>query len=403
MASVETKPMITYEKAQNAIDKYCPSELEIEYDDILVLIDDTIFGSGKVGLLATKDYICGKEDFNPPFYFDTNDVTKIEFKKAFLGGTNVLINGDKVMNLKIEYSALSISGDALLRMIFKEKDKDDKYEEDEDIDEEYLDNEDEYEEEDEEENEEYKLQMQSELNEQEIQLWNIIQQDEFIQLLKTSIAINKGFGAAAVAADLFSNFVLKIDTNFSSKSSEQELKDDVKKGVIKITSLLRNNVDKLGLYQLQNDVATIEFIFYASFLIHKEFVDRGFPKEPSFELIRMAIFDIFGQNTRYHLPIVKEICMDIDSHEEASFNFLMRLYLTNKVGYTLPFDFTEKVNMNKIALSIKAYATNKGFADEIDNLFTGIMKCMNDCGVVDIIDENIINEAYKCVNELCKK
>lgn len=76
MASVEKKPMITYARAENAISKYCPSELEISYDDILFLIDDTIFGSGKIGLLVTKDYICGKEDFSEPFYFDTDDVTK---------------------------------------------------------------------------------------------------------------------------------------------------------------------------------------------------------------------------------------------------------------------------------------------------------------------------------------
>lgn len=57
--------------------------------------------------------------------------------------------------------------------------------------------------------------------------------------------------------------------------------------------------------------------------------------------------------------------------------------------------------MNEVASSIKAYATNKGFIKEIDNVVTGVAKCMNDLGVIDILDDSILNEAYKCVDELC--
>ena len=383
MASLEKKPNITQKKAQNAIKKYCPSEFEIEYDDILILIDDTVFGSGKDGLLVTKDYICGREYLSEPFYIETDDIEEIEFKKGATLGTDVFVNGEKVIHLATDYGNIDISGDTLLQMILQAKDNDDEYEDDE----EYLDEE-EYEEEYDDE-------------EDEIELLHIIEEDELIQSLKTSIVVDKGFGAAAVAADLFSNFILKIDTNFSGKSNEQELKYGVKKGIIKITSLLRDNVDRLELYELQNDVATIEFVLYASFLIHKEFVDRGFPEETAFEFIKMTMFDIFKQNTRYFIPILKEICLDIDSHEEAGLNFMMRLYFTNKVGHTLPADFTEGVDMNEVASSIKAYATNKGFIKEIDNVVTGVAKCMNDLGVIDILDDSILNEAYKCVDELC--
>ncbi len=217
--------------------------------------------------------------------------------------------------------------------------------------------------------------------------------------------INKGLGAAAVAADLFANFVWKINTNFSGKSNEEELKDDVKKGILKITSLIRNNVDMFSILSLRNDVATTEFIMYASFLIHNEFADRGYPKEPAFELIRMAIFDIFGKNTRYYLPIVKEICLDTDTHEEAVLNFMMRLYFTNKAGCTLPFDFIEQVDRNEIASHIRTYAIDKGLIDEADDfdLLTGLIKCMDNEGITEIIDDNVMNEAYKCVNDIFRK
>ncbi len=367
MASVETKPMITYEKAQNAIDKYCPSELEIEYDDILVLIDDTIFGSGKVGLLATKDYICGKEDFNPPFYFDTNDVTKIEFKKAFLGGTNVLINGEKVMNLKVEYSALSISGDALLRMIFKEKDKDDKYEEDEDIDEEYLDNEDEYEEEDEEENEEC---------EQELLVIQVRVGD-----IKKQLGINKRNEKSNFQiyrqlrykdnerpfADLLIHLLKKMRENISS----QQLKNDpdavAYKFYIDTAIKMRNYIENKTKYKyLLNDIATIEFLCHSAVLfklaslpykgrtieeveqkIIKSFriLELNIRKNPYMIYATLEDINIYQQVQRYEVAqYINNLLVSlgnvvfniraVNDEESLSNMFYLRLFLSNYKGKT---------------------------------------------------------------------
>ena len=223
--------------------------------------------------------------------------------------------------------------------------------------------------------------------------------------MKILKAVDTGLGAAAVAADLFSSFILKIDTNFSQKSNDQEVKDDVKKSIVEIISLLRDNVDRLHIPSLQNDIATTEFILFASALIYREVVDRGYPKFGAFEMIRMTLFDIFGQNTRHYLPIIKEICSDIDSHEEAALHLLIRLYFTNNAGYTLPFNFIEKMDTNKIATHIMSYAEKNGFAVEInpyDDLFGSVIRCMQDLGVTDILDEDIVSEAYHCVNKLCR-
>lgn len=263
MASVEKKPMITYARAENAISKYCPSELEISYDDILFLIDDTIFGSGKIGLLVTKDYICGKEDFSEPFYFDTDDVIKIEFKKAFLGGTNVLINGQKVMNLKIEYSSLSMSGDALLRIIFQTKDKDEEYEdedEDENIDEEYL--EDEYDEEQDEE-----------IGQETIPIHTIRVGD-----IKKGLGITKRNEKSSFQLYRqlrymdnerpFADLLIHLLNRKRADISAQQLRSDplavAYKFYIDNTIKMRNYVEKRAKYKyLLNDIATIEFLYHS--------------------------------------------------------------------------------------------------------------------------------------------
>lgn len=131
----------------------------------------------------------------------------------------------------------------------------------------------------------------------EISLLKILDSDSIIEELRMLKVVDTGLNAAAVAADLFSNFVLKIDTNFSYKRNDQEVKDEVKKTIIKITLSIRNNVDRLDIRGLQNDTATIEFMLFASALIFQEVVDRGYPESGAFEIIRMTLFDFFKQNT----------------------------------------------------------------------------------------------------------
>ena len=281
--TVEQKPMITHKKAQNAIEKYCPSEFEIEYDDILVLIDDTFFGTGKNGLLVTKDYICCKEDFNEPFYFETDDVTKIEFKKAFFGGTNVFINGDKVMHLAMDYSDISISGDALLRIIFKAKDKEEDYEDDEDL------------EEFDETDEDFDDENYDEANQENEPMLIQIRVGDIKQRLgikkrneKSSFQLYRQLRYSATERP-FADLLIEVFKKFRTKITESQLKDDSDWCLIKFfldnTIKMRKYIEKKPKYKnLLNDIATIEFLLHSVGLFRLQFLGFKGAKEKEAEI-----------------------------------------------------------------------------------------------------------------------
>ncbi len=402
------KPFIPENRKKNALAKICP-DLN-QNDEILVLMDESAFGNGKVGIVITNEYIYFREHFADPFKFAFKDIKEFATKLA-----NDDMRAEIFINGELVYKFVLGNDSKFVDKIFQgfkqymqarfpqmqKYDKDDEYER-------YIPNT--YMSKNNYPNQSSITQNQAMLQSNSMymqgnSLLRVYEQDDLISELKILKAVDTGLGAAAVAADLFSSFILKIDTNFSQKSNDQEVKDDVKKSIVEIISLLRDNVDRLHIPSLQNDIATTEFILFASALIYREVVDRGYPKFGAFEMIRMTLFDIFGQNTRHYLPIIKEICSDIDSHEEAALHLLIRLYFTNNAGYTLPFNFIEKMDTNKIATHIMAYAEKNGFAVEInpyDDLFGSVIRCMQDLGVTDILDEDIVSEAYHCVNKLCR-
>lgn len=284
--TVERRPKVSYKKAQNAIDSYCPSEFEIEYDDILVLIDDTFFGTGKNGLLITKDYICCKEDFSEPFYFETDDITKIEFKKAFLGGTNVFINGDKVMHLAMDYNGIIMSGDDFLEMIFKEKDKEEEYEKDEY--EEDLEDEDEYDEDDEYE-EDYEDEESEEIEQEPVPIHYIRVGDikEHFGITKrnekTKFQLYRQIRYCA-AERPFADLLIEIFKKFRTKITESQLKDEPNWWLVKFfldnTIKMRNYIEKKPKYKnLLNDIATAEFFLHSVNLIKSQLFNFQGAKE----------------------------------------------------------------------------------------------------------------------------
>lgn len=242
-------------------------------------------------------------------------------------------------------------------------------------------------------------------------LLDIIEQDKLFADLEDSIIMKGGVRAAAMATDLFANFVLDIETRFSERSDKQIIKDDVKKGIIETISSIRNNVKMLEFLELENDIATIEFVIFASYLIHREFVKRGFDDMFAFEIIRMALFDIFKQDTHRYLPVIEMLCLEAETLRDAMLVFLLRLYYTNKMGRnTIPIDFNSQTMdvelLKEFASNLTTFATKKGIEDKIipyTTLEKSIVNCMTELGISQIIDQEVINEAYSCVEKLCNK
>lgn len=69
-------PEIPEKKMLNAIQKYAPS---VEPADILVLVDDTVFGSANEGVLITKDYIYSNQKMEKPIKFELSKANNVTF------------------------------------------------------------------------------------------------------------------------------------------------------------------------------------------------------------------------------------------------------------------------------------------------------------------------------------
>jgi len=91
---IYVKPRIPRDKANNAISSYAE---ELNYDDIVVLIDDTVFGNSKNGVIITEKAIIGKESFSDPFYFSIDKNPDVFAKKGFTSVT-LYINDQKVIS-----------------------------------------------------------------------------------------------------------------------------------------------------------------------------------------------------------------------------------------------------------------------------------------------------------------
>ncbi|WP_449117793.1 hypothetical protein [Pseudomonas viridiflava] len=90
---IYVKPRIPKDKARNAILAYAE---DITYDDIIVLIDDTVFGNSKNGLIITETAIIGKESFSDSFHYSFKHKPDIFAKKGFTSVT-LYVNDTKTI------------------------------------------------------------------------------------------------------------------------------------------------------------------------------------------------------------------------------------------------------------------------------------------------------------------
>ena len=85
-------PNIPLKKINNAIDSYGNSDIRPE--DVMILLDDSVFGSAKDGVLLTKDFIFAKLSSNKPVFFKIDNIKTIDSSGLVYATLN--INGSKV-------------------------------------------------------------------------------------------------------------------------------------------------------------------------------------------------------------------------------------------------------------------------------------------------------------------
>ncbi len=79
---IHCSPNIPEKKINNALKHYVPHHIALT--DIILLVDDTVFGSGKSGFLLTFDNFYYKKDFVEPILGEIQGITNITFKKGII-------------------------------------------------------------------------------------------------------------------------------------------------------------------------------------------------------------------------------------------------------------------------------------------------------------------------------
>lgn len=87
-------PDIPRSKTANAISSYCHG---LNHDDILILVDDTVFGSAKNGLVITRDKIFSKEQMEKPRAYSFDGSTRFFVEKKIMA-VAIFINNINLTN-----------------------------------------------------------------------------------------------------------------------------------------------------------------------------------------------------------------------------------------------------------------------------------------------------------------
>lgn len=102
---VYIKPDIPLKKIKNALKSY--GDENIQPDETILLLDDTLFGSAKTGLLITEDALYIKGSFCEPIAVNLKDIASISHKarKLFINGKEAIdcAMPSKSMQLRNEY------------------------------------------------------------------------------------------------------------------------------------------------------------------------------------------------------------------------------------------------------------------------------------------------------------
>ncbi|MDP8170802.1 hypothetical protein QJU96_05830 [Pasteurella skyensis] len=100
------KPYIPMPKMKNVINSF---GFEIEPDDIEILIDNTVFGSAKEGIVITNEMLFCKELLKDPFIISLSNIESITVKKNTLSNSLILNDKKSIIDLsQPEYNDLEL-------------------------------------------------------------------------------------------------------------------------------------------------------------------------------------------------------------------------------------------------------------------------------------------------------
>lgn len=299
--NVFVKPNIPHKKLMNALG-YAP---DAKPEDVLLLIDDTVFGGAKDGMLVTNDALYCHEIMTSPVKISFEDITEVGMDR----NSQVLVNKRNFFKATIvdHLALLTITAriNSVLKEIRGEKENND-----------FEDN----------KNSkiaEQKVTSNSSNKIKETQnkyTLNFISRDEYFSGIKIIDNINKASSVASIFLG-----------DFNKDRPITQITDDFTNKIHKTVFLFRNLiVEESRVNELANDLATIEVECYTAANLIKYLLKHSVPEVVLSSIMETAIPDALFIKSEKMQDLVLSIIKSYIQDDDPLGRFAARLFICNK-------------------------------------------------------------------------
>lgn len=291
VANIHTSPNIPRDKLNNAINSYA---FGVNADDVLVLVDETLLGSGKEGMLITNKHIYIKETFESPKQYKLENIESIYAKKSFLS-SGVYINDKKVFTP----TQASFDFIELLCSIIRDNLQD------------FL---------------EFNSTIYDE--EDEYNFLQKLQGDSLYTMTQSGKIVGDATTLFNVALCYFTGLSLQGE-NTSSEEIRIEIRNFLARYVAK---LRKKHIENRNIIELKNDVATLELIVFSAANLALELQMRDFPQEAIENLLFEGLCELLGDNAKELAAYVVGRSVGFTDLEQIVNVTYFTIFLTNRNG-----------------------------------------------------------------------
>lgn len=282
--NVYVAPNIPNDKLFNAISSYA---MDVKKDRILILLDDTLMGSAKDGMLVSKDAVYIKEAFERYKKFEIKDIYIIYAKKGMLS-TTIYINNNKICTFtQANFQSIHTICEIINKISKQEKEPDDK---------------------------------------QSFSLFKNIAGDNLYSILRV------GRASKNVNIKFNTDISNDVEVDFDDRKINQGAKDEVKKFICRnVVNMRKTHIQNNNLPQLENDLATLELLIYSTTILFLELRMQGVPQKSIRHLLFESLCNLLGENNQ-------DIAMYVVNRStyiglmDAINGLYLHLFLSNRKG-----------------------------------------------------------------------
>ncbi len=340
-------PNIPRDKAQNAINAYCGG---VDYEDVLIVLDETVFGSCKSGSVLTINSIFFKEDFETAKAFSLSEVSSCYAKKGLLG-CGIYINDKKVLGItQASYSDVVNFCEYVMQVVHFCGDSEEEYE--------------------------------------EVITLKKYQNDKLFQTIK----------------DTESSFLKSV---FSINSFGGSLGLKVKHYVWPMLCFIRSNyIDKKRAIFLQNNIASLEIIIGLLSLLSARLRSMGIRENIVLHVLKEGVRGVLDSNDMSQMAEIAFDNSDDDDYQIIIVGMMCRLLISNLRGKACV-DLDEdnmKILFAFIASNNGSAMRNASSEEElVQTLFVDVHRYFTKNVGLSIEDQNFMNKVYGAVDNCAQE